>query len=277
MAVQTFNPTDLSQSATNWAVAQRIVGSFAPHAQATPNLTLALDAGHLLNGTTLTEVNAQSVGPITPPTSGFRIDRVVIDRLTGAASVITGVASSLTPPAIPAGKLPAAQVMLVPTSTTITNDLIVDERALVDLSSDAPPDCLCRAHRNGVDQGGIANNTWTKLLLTTTSFNVGNGFDTATSQFKPSIAGWYNVRAQATVYVKPNCPFVVAIYKNGGQLIQYINTVPVEGNMTVSTEEITQMNGSTDYIECFVLQSNGAATTVSGHGFATVFMAQRIQ
>lgn len=38
MAVQTFNPTDPSQSATNWVVAQRLVGLFAPHAPVTPNL-----------------------------------------------------------------------------------------------------------------------------------------------------------------------------------------------------------------------------------------------
>ncbi|MDQ2105360.1 hypothetical protein [Azospirillum isscasi] len=61
MPVQTFNPTDLSRSATNWAVAQRIVGPFAPHAQVSPDLTIALDPGHLLNGTTLTWFTATRV------------------------------------------------------------------------------------------------------------------------------------------------------------------------------------------------------------------------
>lgn len=71
MTVQTFNPTSLPQSTTNWAVAQRIVGPFAPHAQVVPNLAIMLDPGYLLNGTTLTEVNAQIVGPFSPPYRGL--------------------------------------------------------------------------------------------------------------------------------------------------------------------------------------------------------------
>lgn len=67
MTVSTFNPSGLSQSDANWPVAQRVVGAFAPHAQAAPNLTVALDQGFLLNGTTLTEVDPQAVGPFTPP------------------------------------------------------------------------------------------------------------------------------------------------------------------------------------------------------------------
>lgn len=49
MPVQTFNPTDLPQSAANWVVAQRIVGPFAPHAQSVPievmSRRLRADAG----------------------------------------------------------------------------------------------------------------------------------------------------------------------------------------------------------------------------------------
>ena len=50
----------------DWAVATRLVDNFAPHAQATPNMTVALDAGHLFNGATLTEVAAQSTGTRAP-------------------------------------------------------------------------------------------------------------------------------------------------------------------------------------------------------------------
>ena len=115
----------------DWAVAARLVDNFAPHAQTTPNMTVALDAGHLFNGTTLTEVAAQSTGTIAAPVANPRIDRVVVDRVSGAVSVVTGTeAASPMPPAIPAGKAPVGQVLLQTTSTAVTDSMLTDERDL---------------------------------------------------------------------------------------------------------------------------------------------------
>lgn len=115
----------------DWAVAARLVDNFAPHAQTTPNMTVALDAGHLFNGSALTEVAAQSTGTITPPVSNPRIDRVVLDRTSGTVSVVTGTeAASPAPPAIPAGTAPVAQVLLQTTSTSISDFMLTDERDL---------------------------------------------------------------------------------------------------------------------------------------------------
>lgn len=115
----------------DWAVATRLVDNFAPHAQPTPNMTVALDAGHLFNGATLTEVATQSTGTITAPVSNPRIDRIVIDRVSGAVSVVTGTeAASPSPPAIPAGKAPVAQVLLQTSSIVIANSMLTDERDL---------------------------------------------------------------------------------------------------------------------------------------------------
>lgn len=94
-------------------------------------MTIRLDTGALFNGTTLTEIAAQNTSTITAPSTNPRIDRIVLDQASGAASVITGTqAASPTPPAIPAGKIPIAQILLQTTSTAITNDIIVDERSL---------------------------------------------------------------------------------------------------------------------------------------------------
>lgn len=176
MAAQTFNPSDLSRDTVNWAVAQRMVGSFAPHAQVTPNMTVAVDPGYLFDGITLIEVNAQSVGPIAPPASGFRIDRVVTNRVTGAASVVSGVANSLKPPAIPSNALPCARVFLQSTTTEITNAVLYNERALS--TTTAPSSTvICRATLGGSTQTGVAHNTFTKVNLSTADINIGNGFD----------------------------------------------------------------------------------------------------
>jgi len=114
-------------------VAKRIVDMFAPRAQETPDMTVHLDAGAVFDPltSTLTEIAAQDTTTITAPGSNSRIDRIVIDSSTGSVSVITGT-SDPTPsaPAITAGKLPVAQVLLTSASTVITNSMITDERAL---------------------------------------------------------------------------------------------------------------------------------------------------
>lgn len=134
MSVSTYVPTTGGNTAKidgNFAVLTRLGDAFAPHAQSSPDMTVRLDAGHVFDGVTLTEVTAQSTGTITAPASDSRIDRIVVNRLTGVLSVVAGTASA-TPvaPAIPTGSAPVAQVLLASTSTVIENGMITDERDL---------------------------------------------------------------------------------------------------------------------------------------------------
>lgn len=138
MSVRTFQQPDSSvQSAQDYpgivdgavSVLTRIGNNFSPHEQPSPDMTIAIDAGHLMNGQTLVEQSAQSTGTITAPVTDPRIDRIVIDNATGAVSVVAGIeAASPIPPAIPVGKSPVAQVLLQTTSTAITNAMLTDER-----------------------------------------------------------------------------------------------------------------------------------------------------
>ncbi len=117
-----------------FAVADRLGWAFAPHEQDVgspqPDMTLRLAAGAIFDGTTLTEVAAQDTAVITAPSVNPRIDRVVIDKASGAVSVITGVEdASPVAPAISADKLPICQVALVVSQTEIVNADITDERA----------------------------------------------------------------------------------------------------------------------------------------------------
>ena len=138
MASTFTQPDFTSQTATVYktaiddsvAVMKRGAAAFAAHAQATPDMTVRVDAGSIFDGDTLTEVAAQNTGTIAAPTTDPRIDRVVIDQATGVVSVITGSeAPSPVPPAITAGKVPIAQVSLIVSQTTIVNGDITDERA----------------------------------------------------------------------------------------------------------------------------------------------------
>lgn len=110
-------------------VAQRIIDAFAPHEQASPDMTIALDAGAIFSGATLTEIATQNTGTITAPSVNPRIDRIVCNLITGTVSVITGAENaSPVAPAITAGNFPVAQILLGTSTTAITNDLITDER-----------------------------------------------------------------------------------------------------------------------------------------------------
>ena len=114
-----------------FAVADRLAWAFAPHEQGVPDMTVRLEAGAIFDGATLSEVAAQSTGIITAPTINPRIDRVVIDRASGAVSVVTGTEDpSPVAPAIIAGKVPIAQVALIVSQTEIVNADLTDERDL---------------------------------------------------------------------------------------------------------------------------------------------------
>lgn len=140
MSVETFDQPDFtSDSASEYktkidsaiSIHNKVAGDFAPHEVSTPNMTVQVDAGKLFTpgGITLTEQSQQTSGTITAPSVNPRIDRIVIDSNTGAISIITGSeAASPSAPAITAGKLPIAQILLATSTTTITNSLITDER-----------------------------------------------------------------------------------------------------------------------------------------------------
>lgn len=138
MTVATYTPpNNTTQTATEYkaaldggmAVHHRVAGAFAPHEAATPDMTVVVDAGAIMSGTTLTEKAQQATGTITAPVTNPRIDRIVIDSSTGVVSVIAGAeAASPVPPALTSGKLPIARVLLQTSSAAITNSMITDER-----------------------------------------------------------------------------------------------------------------------------------------------------
>lgn len=110
------------------SVLGRIAAAFAPHASDPVALAVVVDPGHLVVAGNLIETPVQLADDFVAPTSEPRIDRIVVDA-TGAAVVVTGTeASDPTPPAIPVGTVPIAQVRLETDSVVITNDMIVDER-----------------------------------------------------------------------------------------------------------------------------------------------------
>lgn len=272
MSVNTFNPSDLSQSAANWGVAQRIVGRFAPHAQAAPDTTLVLDQGHLLNGATLIEVGPQTVGPFTT-TASFRVDRVVVDKGSGVAAIIVGTDGSTTPPGIPAGTLPVARVYLRNDAEAVTNAVITDERALQDVSPPSNAIVLCRA-KLSADQTGVLNSVNTKIAFDATDFNIGDGFDTSNHWFKPTVAGYYQLHAQIGINALSGHNFGIYIHKNGSIYNGCYLSPGQSVAQTVAVSDLVYLNGSTDTIELYGAQTNGTSGAFKSSG--SFFTAQYV-
>ncbi len=124
------------------AVAARLIGTFAPHPASPPSLSVVVDGGHIYNPATrvLTEVAAQTVAITAAPASGTsRIDRVVINRYSGLASVTAGVAAvAPVAPAIPPDACPVARVTVAAGCTAIISTLMADERDFTGLGQVNP-------------------------------------------------------------------------------------------------------------------------------------------
>jgi hypothetical protein len=111
----------------NSVVNKRLSANFTPYGSTA--MTVSIDVGHVWNGVTLTEVASQTSSAISAPVSNSRIDRLVIDQITGSMTVVTGTpAVSPTAPEIPTGKFPVAQVLVYSSATSLGNSTITDER-----------------------------------------------------------------------------------------------------------------------------------------------------
>lgn len=112
-------------------VLSRMGAGFAPRAEDTPSMKIAVDAGAIFNRATGGYIakSAQLTSTITAPGSNSKIVRVYIDELGQVGTVEGAVAASPVAPQYPAGSYPVCRVTITNATTTITNSMITDERA----------------------------------------------------------------------------------------------------------------------------------------------------
>lgn len=275
MPVKQFNPTDLPQSAANWDVARRIVGAFAPHAQIVPSAMIVVDPGHILTGGVLIETNAQSVGPFAA-TPSQRVDRVVVSRITGVASVVAGVDGSTTAPALPPDTLPVARVHLQAADIVVTNAMIYDERAQSDVQPASATAVICRAHMNGANQS-LSVQTDTVVNLTAVSINISSGFDTTNKRFKPNVAGYYQFSTNISYASLGTSPYgYVKVLKNGTLVTASAFQGSPEGAANAGATDIVYLDGSTDYLQLLAYYRGSAGGYVLGLPTWTWFAATKL-
>lgn len=104
---------------------------FAPHETNPPTMAVELNPGHLNQGTDVDAIAGQTTAAIPAPITDPRIDRIVINEITGAVSIVSGVeAVSPVAPAFDRNSIPICQVLVTVGMTEITNADITDERSV---------------------------------------------------------------------------------------------------------------------------------------------------
>jgi microcystin-dependent protein len=120
-----------------FAVAQRVADAFAPRPANPLAMSIVVDPGFIARESpsgqqSIVEIGQQSVTIAAAPGAPLsRIDLVVIDAATGAASVVTGTPGSPpSAPALPPGKRQVAQIAVTSGASAITAAAITDLRAV---------------------------------------------------------------------------------------------------------------------------------------------------
>lgn len=113
------------------SVLARMGAGFAPRAEDTPSMKIAVDAGVIFNRATggFISVAAQTTAVISAPVSDSKIVRVYIDEQGVVGKVEGSAAASPVAPSYPPGCFPICQVTISSATTSITNAAITDERA----------------------------------------------------------------------------------------------------------------------------------------------------
>ena len=106
-------------------------------------------------------------------------------------------------------------------------------------------------------------NVWTKITFNTEVFDTNSNFDTSTSRFTPTVAGYYQINGSLDMDSTSSAAHLLAIYKNGS-LDKYLSQIILSGENIASGSAIIYLNGSTDYVELYGRGTAGTITFYAG-------------
>jgi hypothetical protein len=128
-----------------------------------------------------------------------------------------------------------------------------------------------RAYR-ATSQQSFSQNTWTKVQLNAESFDTANNFDSTTNyRFTPTTAGYYQFNSTLFISKTGQSLTSAQLYKNGvgnSRLYEWTNTAAYS---QLNGSDIIYCNGSTDYIEVYVYDSDPSARNVEPSQISTFF------
>jgi hypothetical protein len=124
------------------------------------------------------------------------------------------------------------------------------------------------------NQTGVSANVHTKVQLNAELFDTNNNFDSSTNyRFTPTVAGYYQINWAVNMSGTALTYSIGEIYKNG-TLYQYgsfSNNAGIEFLSNGST--LVYMNGTTDYLELYLITSASGTVSVTGVDSFRTFMS----
>mgnify|MGYP003129537947 CR=1 FL=1 len=130
----------------------------------------------------------------------------------------------------------------------------------------------------------VTDNTNTKVQFSTENFDSDSCYDNSSNyRFTPNVAGKYFVYARIMCRAESNGELIVAVVslqKNGTTIgsSRFDNNSEKVNNKTPVISQIVDMNGSSDYVECFgqVDVGSGAAQFYNDSDERTIFGAYKL-
>jgi len=109
----------------------------------------------------------------------------------------------------------------------------------------------------------VTSNVATKLVFDVVVFDTNSNYSTANNRFTPTVAGYYQINA-LTNPATTTTNTQIYLYKNGSR-ITYMQTSSSNSSATLSA--LMQMNGSTDYLEVYVVLTGVTPLVQNGQVF----------
>jgi hypothetical protein len=114
-------------------------------------------------------------------------------------------------------------------------------------------------------QTGVASAVFTKVTFNTEEFDTNNNYDTSTSRFTPTVAGYYQMNWNLDTGGVTTSITISDLYKNGSSFKRSGGlAIAGIGEQYVNGSALVYANGTTDYFEIYVYIGSGSTATVYG-------------
>ena len=122
----------------------------------------------------------------------------------------------------------------------------------------------------------LANVTSVKVLFAAEEFDTNSNF--ASSTFTPTVAGYYQVNANAYIQGGSSGAGGILVYKNGslykaGPFSPFVSGVGI----VMGISALVYCNGSTDYVEIYAYQNTGVSATAQALQTYTWFQGAMVR
>jgi hypothetical protein len=119
----------------------------------------------------------------------------------------------------------------------------------------------------------FSSSTWTKVTFDTEEYDTNSNYDTSTSRFTPTVAGYYQVNAQLDIYAGGSSitNTLISVYKNGTGHKRGYGASATSAETYAPAAALIYMNGTTDYIEVYVNATTGGTPGIYAGAPATSY------